>query len=253
MVPSIAFSPDATRLVSSENKTVKVWDSETGRVVLAFDGHASPVSRVVYSPDGKCVATEQSTTRGNRTTVVWDAETGRELFALDGAGGVCFSPNGSRLAGTMRNTTKVWDARSGRELFSIQDGEYVGMPGLAFSPDGNRLATSRNLGAGGGMGEMVLRDAQTGAELRSFKGHSANIRTIIFSPDGKRLISGSGNPVGIENGEVKVWDAETGYELLTLKGGQVRGLAISPNADQLVVHNRGTVKIYDATPLPEKP
>ena len=53
---------------------------------------------------------------------------------------------------------------------------------------------------------------------------------------------------------MKVWDAQTGQELLTFKGGWFgQGVAFSPNGHWLASYALGTVKIYDATPLPEKP
>ena len=53
-----------------------------------------------------------------------------------------------------------------------------------------------------------------------------------------------------------VWDVLTGQELLTLDGhsGPFHDVAFSPDGHRLVGRGRdGTVKIWDATPLPEKP
>jgi hypothetical protein len=51
-----------------------------------------------------------------------------------------------------------------------------------------------------------------------------------------------------------VWDAQTGQELLTLKGGSLdHGVAFSPDGHWLASDAGGMVKIYDATPLPQKP
>jgi WD40 repeat protein len=55
---------------------------------------------------------------------------------------------------------------------------------------------------------------------------------------------------------VKVWDTLTGQELLTLQTDirQGAGLAFSPGGHHLASGaGGGTVKIWDATPLPEKP
>jgi len=184
---------------------------------------------------------------------VWDAQTSQELFTLKNAGGRAFSPDGTRLAGNVRNTTKVWDAENGQELLSFQDGDWTPNSAVAFSPDGKRLAASRNFGQGGGVGEVVVRDSQTGQELLSLQGHTVGVRSLVFSPDGKRLASGSGDSTGGQSGEVKVWDADTGHELLNLKEGPIRHMAFSPNSQWLVVLAGRTVTIYDATPLREKP
>ena len=54
---------------------------------------------------------------------------------------------------------------------------------------------------------------------------------------------------------MKVWDAQSGQELLTLDGhiSGVNGVAFSPDGHRLASGAAdGTVKIGDATPLPEK-
>ena len=55
-------------------------------------------------------------------------------------------------------------------------------------------------------------------------------------------------------GEVKIWDAETGQELLTLQGaGYTHVVAFRSDGNWLASLSRGKLKIYDATPLLEKP
>ena len=51
-----------------------------------------------------------------------------------------------------------------------------------------------------------------------------------------------------------MWDAQTGQELLTLTGAS-GSVAFSPDGKRLASSGGldGTVKIWDATPLPEKP
>jgi WD40 repeat protein len=52
---------------------------------------------------------------------------------------------------------------------------------------------------------------------------------------------------------VKLWDAQTGQELLTFKA-DVRSVAFSLDGQRLASgSNDGTLKIWDATPLPAKP
>jgi WD40 repeat protein len=53
-VSSVAFSPDVKRLVSgSSDKTLKVWDAQTGQESLSLKGHTGSVTSLAYSPDGK--------------------------------------------------------------------------------------------------------------------------------------------------------------------------------------------------------
>jgi WD40 repeat protein len=281
-----AFSPDGKRLASaSSDKTVKVWDVQTGQQTLTIKGHTVPVWSVAFSPDGKRLASGSGTEgvgpahRNPAELKVWDVQTGQELLTLlKGVTGmvssVAFSPDGKRLAGThsevqrpgqerplqsIMPTVKVWDAQTGQELLSLK-----GASGMAFSPDGKRLVSiSRGeLGPRGGgpaPGEVKVWDAQTGKELFTFNPGGV-ITNVAFSPDGKRLVSisrvrGQGPATDNLNVEVKVWDAQTGQELRTLQGGgrvpsggaggRGLGLALSPDGRRLASAHGETLKVWD--------
>ena len=77
----MAFSPDGQRLASaSEDQTVKIWDSATGKELFALKGHAGWVASVAFSPDGQRLASASM----DQTVKIWDSATGKELFALKG-------------------------------------------------------------------------------------------------------------------------------------------------------------------------
>jgi WD40 repeat protein len=264
---------------------LKVWDAQTGQELLTLlKGVVGTVSGMAFSPDGKRLAGAYS--EGQRsgqqrpalsivsTVKVWDAQTGQELLSLKGGwGGVAFSPDGKRLVSMSGGGTgpigarpgpsdvKVWDAQTGQELLSIkgQGGPDVG---VAFSPDGKRMASVSPVGGQGPVAdnwivEVKVWDAQTGQELRPLQGGGgrvalgpANIRRpdLALSPDGRRLASAHGEML-------KVWDTQTGEELLTLKVPTwVGSVFFSPDGHRLAGGGGdGTVTIWDATPLPEKP
>jgi tetratricopeptide (TPR) repeat protein len=53
----VAFSPDGQRLASaSVDQTVRIWDSATGKELLALTGHAGLVTSLAFSPDGQRLA-----------------------------------------------------------------------------------------------------------------------------------------------------------------------------------------------------
>ena len=168
---------------------------------------------------------------------VWDAVTGQELLALKGhssyVNGVCFSPDGTRLASASGDeTVKVWDASTGQELLTL-NGHSNDVMGVCFSPDGTRIASAS------GDETVKVWDASTGQMLFTFEGHTECVWTVSFSPDGMRLTSVSWDEWG---GKLKLWDAFTGFELLTLEAFGGQSSSFSPDGRQLAyVHD--TVKV----------
>jgi WD40 repeat protein/serine/threonine protein kinase len=215
--------------------------------LLTLQGHTGEVTSVVFSPDGKRLATATGLLSDRGEVKVWDAQTGQELLSIQDAGpNVAFSPDGKRLASGdgMRalppapGVVKVWDAQTGQELLPLK-GHRTSVASVAFSPDGKYLASAaaNRLRARGG--EVKVWDAQTGEELRTFQGDSC----VSFSPDGKRLASAS------TDNTVKVWDAQTGKELHTLKEHThpVNNVSFSPDGKRLASASGDfTVKVWDA-------
>jgi len=241
-VYGVAFSPGGQRLASgSDDKTVKIWDSATGKELLTLQGHAAGVWSVAFSPDGQRLASGSD----DKTVKIWDSATGNGLLTLHGhAGGVrrvVFSPDGQRLAsGSDDKTVKIWDSATGKELLTLQ-GHAANVNSVAFSPDGQRLAS------GSDDKTVKIWDSATGKELFALKGHAGWVMSVAFSPDGQRLASGSMDKA------VKIWDSATGKELLTLQGhaGGVDRVAFSPEGQRLASAGSdgagsSTVKIWDS-------
>jgi WD40 repeat protein/Flp pilus assembly protein TadD len=238
-VHGVAISGDGKRIVScSEDRTLKVWDADTGKELLSLSGHAGEVRRMAISGDGKRIVSGSE----DKTVKVWDAASGKELLTLSGHAsdvlGVAISPDGRRIAsGSWDRTVKVWDAASGKELLTLQ-GHSAGVISVAISPDSRRIVSAS--------ADKTLKvwDADTGKELLTLSGHSNGVLTVAISPDGRRIVSGSVDRT------VKVWDAESGKELLDLKGHawNVITVAISGDGRRIVsASGDGRVMLWNAT------
>ena len=110
-VSAVAVTPDGKQAVSaSGDKTLKVWDLETGRALHTLEGHSGYVHGVAVTPDGKRAVSASD----DKTLKVWDLETSRALHTLEGhsgyVAGVAVTPDGKRaVSASWDNTRKVWD------------------------------------------------------------------------------------------------------------------------------------------------
>ena len=93
-VRSIAWSPDATRILSGGDDArlnVKVWDLKTRRLLWGRMGDRTLLNGVAWSPDGKRLVTGGE----EGVAIIWDAKTGTPLSYLKGhhsdIGGVAWS------------------------------------------------------------------------------------------------------------------------------------------------------------------
>ena len=118
---SVTFSPDGRTLVGrSWDKTIRLWNTETGQLDNVLVGHTDDVDVVVFSPDGSKIASGSQ----DDTVRVWDANNGELQRTLVGHWAylisLAFSPDGSILAsGSEDDVVQVvgYDFRAAVGLF----------------------------------------------------------------------------------------------------------------------------------------
>ncbi|MEG4629517.1 hypothetical protein QUB56_07805, partial [Microcoleus sp. AR_TQ3_B6] len=120
-VNAVDLAPDCkTAISASRDKTLKIWDTETGQELKTLTGHRDEVLAVDLAPDCK---TAISASR-DKTLKIWDTETGQELKTLRGHSdevlAVAIAPDGKTvISASYDNTLKIWDTETGRELKTL--------------------------------------------------------------------------------------------------------------------------------------
>ncbi|PKU85694.1 Dynein assembly factor with WDR repeat domains 1 [Dendrobium catenatum] len=106
----------------SSDKTVRLWDVQTGESVRIFIGHRSMILSLAMSPDGRYMASGDE----DGTIMMWDLSTGRCVSPLMGHNScvwtLAFSGEGTVLAsGSADGTVKLWDVTSSNKTTKMDD------------------------------------------------------------------------------------------------------------------------------------
>jgi WD40 repeat protein len=237
-IEQAAYSPDGKQIVTTGvDRTARVWDAGTGKILMVLRGHDDMVRSARFSPDGRQIVTASN----DATARIWDAATGKEIAVLRGhtdlVADARFSPDGQQIVtASYDGTARVWDAATGKEL-SVLRGHETGIYTAHFSPDGQKIVTPS--------WDKTARvwDAATGKELAVLRGHTDYIPSSEFSPDGKQIVTASAD------GTARVWDATSGRELAVLRGHSeaVNSARFSPDGKLIVTSSRDqTARVWDA-------
>ena len=242
IIDRVLFSPDGRTLASgSRDKTVRLWDVETGRHLHTLKGHSGHVNGIAFSPDGRTLVSGSL----DSTIRSWDVETGRHLHTLKGhvrsVWSIVLSPDGRTLVSSGQDSTiRLWDIETGLHLHTLE--WHSISRSLVFSPDGRILANGE---ATDRVGMITLWDVETGTRLHTFSHvfYRSPVNSVTFSPDGNTLASGS------DDRTIRLWDVETGRHLHTLEGHEdsVTRVTFSPDGNILASESKDkTIRLWDA-------
>jgi WD40 repeat protein/class 3 adenylate cyclase/GTPase SAR1 family protein len=203
----IAWSPDGRMLASpSLDKTIRLWDPETGQCLHTLEGHKGWITSVAFDRTGRTLASGGD----DKTVNLWEPASGKLLRTFEGHTGrvnsVAFDRTNRILAsGCDDRTVRLWDPVNGK-LLGMLEGHTKSVLILAFNPAGGTLAT------GSEDNTVKLWEVATGRSLHTLKGHQVNVWSVAFDPEGRLLVSGSWDKT------LKLWEVASGRLLRTLEG-----------------------------------
>jgi WD40 repeat protein len=266
-VYEVAFTPDGSRLISTDWKSIHVWEAAAGKEVRRID---TALRSMTLSRDGKRVATSE---HNQGLIQVWDLASGDVVRGFkngpdldDRFCSVHFSPDGKLLASFGNKRIRLWDASSSEKLREwIADAESIHC--LLFTSD------SKTILSGGDDKSIHFWDVATGKELRRIDGHPGTVNHLALTADGKILAT-----VGATKHErktpplvatswwpdnkVHLWDLSTGKKVRQLEAkdetdlqqkqglfssNAIHHLAFSPDGKTLTTTGQDrTIRIWDA-------
>jgi dipeptidyl aminopeptidase/acylaminoacyl peptidase len=199
VVFAVVFSPDSKRVATAgADRAIRVFEVETGKLLVQIEDHADWIFAIAFSPDGKRLASASR----DKTCKVFDLEKKESLVTFPGHAQpvytVSFTPDGKAVAsGGEDNRIRVWSPdNDGRQVRDI--GGFGGTVfRLRYTPDGQALVA-----CGADKTVQVLKPA--GAPIRKLQGHQDWIYSLAISRDGKTVASGSWD------GEVRLWNLADG-------------------------------------------
>jgi WD40 repeat protein len=267
----LSLSPANDRLARVDGSGLRVWDVQSGELVVDLPKNANAVA---YSPDGQWLAVA-----GDELELL-DSATGGSRLHLEGPRPplhvVAFATSSPLVAvgGTASADIWIWDTRSGEPALLIPDAVAgCTVQALAFHPRRPLLAIGgcdwfEATGADGivtlwdvearrreallGGGAMALAFDPTGRRLAvasadhvihvwdipgrrllgEWTAHSDTIRGLAFSPDGSRLASGS------DDRTVRLWEPESGHLVGAVSlASQVKTLLFAGDGQSLFLAN----------------
>ena len=234
-VTCLSVDPRGERVLSgSDDGTARLWDVETGELLLTLEAHEDQIATLAFTDDGSRAITISG---AEAQMKLWDLETGEprsaKKFGDYASRSMVLDDTGERLAlGTSDGTIKVLAVRNSQVVATLprqeQDGHELAVIALAFSKDGKRMVS------GSVDASVRLWDVETGDLLWISEAGSEPIVTVAFRGDGNEVASGASSGTG--QGIIRRHDAATGEVVWERVGhsADVEAVVYSPEGDRLV-------------------
>ena len=199
-VYSVAFSNRGRLLGSgSGDRTVRIWDMETGMQKVFEVNELEGITSVSFSPDDRLLVA------GSFDTVVriWDVRTGNLVERLkghqDSIYSVAFTPDGKGIiSASLDKTLKQWD------ISSLANGSSRREPlPPALTPSADFV---------GALPQVVDGGEQGSVRTMNFTGHKDYVISVAIPNDGQWIVSAS------KDRNVHFWDPLSGEVHVCVQG-----------------------------------
>jgi len=143
-INTLTISPEGKYIISgSEDKTIKIWDTESGRLIKTLKGHKDAVKSVAISPDGRYIVSVS-----DKTIKIWNLFSGILInsiiipeiqLVIGGLSSIIMTPDGEYLiSGSWDKTLEIRALKSGMKVNSLV-GHQDGISSVALTPEGKYI------------------------------------------------------------------------------------------------------------------
>jgi hypothetical protein len=176
-IREMILAKDLMMISTSNDKTLKLWNIESGKCIMTYTGHQDSVNLVTLSSDNRQMVSASS----DKTLKLWDVETGSCLRTYTGHresvnSVVLSSDNLQMVSGSGDKTLKLWDIETGECLRTYTDHKY-GVYSVVLTSD------NRHIVSAGGDNNVILWDIETGKSIRTYCGHSCTVYSVKLTSD----------------------------------------------------------------------
>jgi WD40 repeat protein len=233
---SVAFDPTGRFIATSSiDRTVRIWNTQSGRQIGFIPLAHATCSMLAFSPDGRWLALGCN----DGSLLIYSATRLQLIQTLKFPAGPIWSlhisPDSQLLAVGSSDKIGIYRTNDWKLIRTIPSKALV--YALRFDPvDSHKLATADRLG------NVCLWNAETGLIIHNYSGLMSAPHDVAFSRDGKQLAAGS------ESGTAVIWNADTSKQVQAIdnNGQQVSALCFAPQAGELITADQNaTIKYWN--------
>ncbi len=244
------FSVDGKLIAAgSEDKSVIVWDSNSGIRLAHLTEHTDRIVDLDFSPNRRQLAAASA----DGTILIWNLKTFKRESRLRGSQSsitsIDYSPDGKILAsGSADGSIQLWNTLK-HQRTKLLKGHKKRINTLLFHPDNKHLVSASS--------DLSIRlwDIKTGRLTKTLWGHKSAVVALDFDVNGNLISSGLDNvalDLDADNGDlissdldnVCIWNLETEQKQVIARGSNAIRINLRDNSLVSVTLDNGIGFFY---------